>query len=157
GRVLFDDFHVEDAANKQTTGKTFPNECQAGAMTPQEKLLEFMLFDLGSCITPDIPVCTPKTCVDLGVPCGPAGDRCGDVLQCGPRPVGQSCGGGGIPGVCGSSCNPITCAAQNIQCGPAGDGCGNLLDCGTCPMGQTCGGGGMPGVCGNMMCSPKTC
>ena len=155
GRVLYDDFHVEDA---MTHGSTFPNECAGGPMTPQEKLLEFMIFDLGSCITPDIPTCTPKTCAQQGLMCGPAGDGCGNVIQCGPCPVGETCGGGGMPSVCGSpSCIPKTCAQQSIHCGPAGNGCGGLLQCGTCPAGQTCGGGGMPGVCGNQMCTPKTC
>jgi hypothetical protein len=155
GRVLYDDFHVEQGANH---GTTFPTECVAGAMTPQEKLLEFMIFDLGSCITPDIPTCTPKTCAQQGLSCGPAGDGCGAVIQCGVCPTGQTCGGGGVPSTCGSpNCTPQTCVAQNIQCGPAGDGCGGLIQCGNCPAGQTCGGGGMPGVCGNQTCTPKTC
>ncbi len=91
GRVLFDDFHVENTSFAPTIGKIFPGECVAGAMTPQEKLLEFMIFDLGSCVTPDVPTCTPKTCQQLGVGCGPAGDGCGGVIQCGvcnsPRPA----------------------------------------------------------------------
>src|SRR5262249_16422916 len=45
GRALFDDFHVENATSN--TGITFPNECLVGgvlpAMTPQEKMLEFMI------------------------------------------------------------------------------------------------------------------
>jgi hypothetical protein len=156
GRVLFDDFHVEDA--NIAAGTAFPNECAGGAMTAQEKLLEFMIFDLSSCVTPDIPTCTPKTCAQQGLMCGPAGDGCGNVIQCGPCPAGQTCGGGGMPSVCGSpSCTAKTCPQLGIQCGPAGDGCGGLLQCGTCPAGQTCGGGGMPGVCGNQTCTPKTC
>jgi hypothetical protein len=157
GRVLYDDFHVEDAS-ADPFFTPFPTECAGGPMTAQEKLLEFMLFDLGSCITPDIPSCTPKTCAQQGLMCGPAGDGCGNVIQCGPCPAGQTCGGGGMASVCGSpSCTPKTCMAQNIQCGPAGDGCGGLIQCGNCPAGQTCGGGGMPGVCGNQTCTPKTC
>ena len=31
------------------------SECPGGAMTPQEKLLEFMIFDLGSCVSPSVP------------------------------------------------------------------------------------------------------
>ena len=158
GRVLFDDFHVENVKASQTTGVIFPAECLAGPMTAQEKLLEYMIFDLASCITPDIPVCTPKTCGDLGVGCGPAGDGCGNVLACGVCAAGQSCGGGGVPSQCGApTCAPESCAAQGIQCGPAGDGCGNLLACGSCPTGQTCGGGGKAGVCGTQACTPLTC
>ncbi|MFT3768743.1 MAG: hypothetical protein QM820_25130 [Minicystis sp.] len=153
GRVLFDDFHVEPSGGSGT----FPAECTSGVMTPQEKLLEFMIFDLGSCVTPDIPMCTPQTCASLGAQCGPAGDGCGGVLQCGTCQAPLTCGGGGTPSVCGSSCVPKTCSQLQIQCGPAGDGCGNVIQCGSCPAGQTCGGGGMPGVCGNQPCTPKTC
>ncbi|MFT3772652.1 MAG: hypothetical protein QM820_45250 [Minicystis sp.] len=161
GRVLFDDFHVENHGfiNQDSAyGLTFPAECDSSAMNAQEKLLEFMIFDLGSCVTPDIPMCTPTTCAAQNIQCGPAGDGCGGILQCGNCPAGQSCGGGGTSSVCGAPmCTPKTCAQQNIQCGPAGDGCGNLVQCGSCPAGQTCGGGGMPGVCGSGMCTPLTC
>jgi hypothetical protein len=152
GRVLFDDFHVFSSGFG-----TFPTECPGGALTPQQKLLEFMIFDLGSCVTPDIPMCTPKTCAQLGANCGLAGDGCGGAISCGTCTPPQTCGGGGVPSVCGSNCTPKTCAQLAIQCGPAGDGCGGVVQCGTCPGGQTCGGGGLPGVCGNQMCMPKTC
>jgi len=70
GRVLFSDFHVSNAASN---GATFPSKCSNTALTPQEKVIEFMLFDLGNCITPDAPPpsCTPKTCAQLGAVCGP--------------------------------------------------------------------------------------
>ena len=157
GRVLFDDFHVENVGDSE--GMTFPSECLAGPMTAQEKLLEFMLFDLSSCIVPDNPpMCVPQTCAQAGVGCGKTGDGCGGTIDCGNCPSGQTCGGGGKPNQCGGpSCTPETCAAQHIQCGPAGDGCGNRIDCGACPMGQTCGGGGSPGVCGSKPCTPETC
>src|SRR5262249_50674309 len=70
GRVLYDDFHVEDysATNMRTTNKTFPTECSAGAMTQQEKMLEFMLFDLGGFICPvKPPTCQPATCDSLNI------------------------------------------------------------------------------------------
>jgi hypothetical protein len=161
GRVLFDDFHVENHGfinSGSAYNLTFPSECAAGAMTAQEKLLEFMIFDLGSCVAPDKPTCTPTTCAAQGFSCGPAGDGCGGLLDCGTCPAGQTCGGGGKPSVCGTTtCAARTCAQQNLQCGPAGDGCGHSLDCGTCPPGQTCGGGGTPGVCGAGTCTPTTC
>ena len=157
GRVLFDDFHVENVTPAQTNFQTFPAECPGGPMTAQEKLLEFMIFDLGSCVTPDVPVCTKTTCAAQGVQCGPAGDGCGGLLACAPCPTGETCGGGGTPSVCGApQCTKTSCTAQGIMCGPAGDGCGGSLACGTCPTGQTCGGGGTPGQCGSL-CTPKTC
>jgi hypothetical protein len=55
GRVVFNDYHVEDAENNPTNGMTFPEECAPGPMTPQEKLLEFTLFDLSNFLAPDIP------------------------------------------------------------------------------------------------------
>ncbi|APR86170.1 Tryptophan synthase alpha chain [Minicystis rosea] len=146
GRVVFSDFHV---ANASTGGKVFPAECDNTAMTPQEKLVEFMLFDLGSCVTPDIPTCTPKTCADLSIECGPAGDGCGGLIQCGDCPAGETCGGGGKPGVCGNlTCTPKTCAEIGAECGPVGDGCGAVLQCGECMAPKTCGGGGTPYKCG---------
>jgi hypothetical protein len=162
GRALFDDFHVENA--NYNAGITFPNECPAAsvAMTPQEKMLEFMIFDLGSCITPTVytpPTCTPTTCGAQNIACGPAGDGCGnEIASCGTCTAPQTCGGGGIPGQCGGvPCVPTTCSAQGIACGPAGDGCGNLIQCGNCPNGTTCGGGGVHGQCGKQTCTPVTC
>jgi hypothetical protein len=49
GRVLFNEYHVENPLNGNTVpaNTTFPNECNlSAAMTPQEKLLEYMLFEL---------------------------------------------------------------------------------------------------------------
>ena len=156
GRVLYDDFHVEDPlltiGSVTTTGYTFPEECDTSPMTPQEKMLEFMIFDLGSCVTP--PVCVPKTCADQGATCGEIGDGCGsNVLSCGTCPAGQMC----IGGRCSSNgCTPLTCADQGFVCGMQGDGCGNTIDCGSCKSGEVCGGGG-PGQCGNGICTPTTC
>ncbi len=163
GRGLFSDFHVVLTTSGSTTGtynQTFPTECDSGPMTAQEKALEFMIFDLGSCVQPYTPLCTPTTCAAQNIKCGPAGDGCGGLLDCGTCPSGQTCGGGGVPGQCGGGCTPQTCAQQNIGCGPAGDGCGGSLDCGTCPSGQTCGGGGVPGQCGapdGGTCTAQTC
>jgi hypothetical protein len=49
GRVLYNEYHVENPQNGSSVpgGTTFPNECDvSAAMTPQEKLLEYMLFEL---------------------------------------------------------------------------------------------------------------
>ncbi len=148
GRVLYDDFHVEDAENNPTTGVTFPAECNNSAMTPQEKMLEFMLFDLGSCVAP--PVCVPTTCAAKGATCGPIGDTCGNILECGTCPSGEVC----TNGTCGNGgCVPKTCAAQSFACGSQGDGCGNAISCGTCPSGESC----TNGVCGSGGCTAQSC
>jgi hypothetical protein len=103
----------------------------------------------GVCGAPDSAACVPLTCAGQGINCGPAGDGCGGSLSCGTCPAGQTCGGGGQPGVCGSpTCTPKTCEQLGFDCGPAGDGCGGSLNCGTCTAPNTCGGGGSAGVCG---------
>ncbi len=150
GRVLYSDFHVSDASS---SGSTFPNECTTGPMTAQEKTLEFMLFDLASCVGPNTGMCTPKTCQQLGYNCGMSGDGCDDnvILDCGTCPNGMVCGGGGT-NTCGSAmCTPRTCADAMANCGIIGDGCGSTVDCGTCPNGQTCGGGGVANQCGGII------
>ena len=56
GRVVFSDFHVAQAMTYDTT---FPAECDDMPLTAQEKVLEFMLFDLASCIGPTTPPAPP--------------------------------------------------------------------------------------------------
>jgi hypothetical protein len=56
GRVVFSDFHV---LNSRTQGMMFPAECDNMPLTAQEKVLEFMLFDLASCIGPNTPPAPP--------------------------------------------------------------------------------------------------
>jgi len=156
GRVLFSDFHVINANG--AGGQTWPGQCTVGPMTPQEKVFEYLIFDLSSCVTPAIAVCTPKTCQQLGAQCGMQGDGCGGLTtNCGTCPAPQTCGGGGVPGVCGAGCTPRTCAQLGFNCGQQADGCGGVIGCGTCTAPQTCGGGGTPGVCGGTGCVPKTC
>lgn len=151
GHVVYSDFHV---SNSSTSGVAFPNECNANPMTAQEKALEYMIWDLASCVPgPKKPQCTPITCQAQNINCGPAGDGCGGLLQCGNCMNNQTCGGGGQFGQCGFpdsgiQCTPKTCQDLGLNCGPAGDGCGGLLNCGTCILPATCGGGGTPGQCG---------
>jgi hypothetical protein len=57
GRFVYTGLHVTDTAsdpgdnNSNSTPVTFPACCAAGDLTPQEKALEFMIFDLSSCIS----------------------------------------------------------------------------------------------------------
>jgi hypothetical protein len=51
GRVVYSNFHVAIASS--FGAGTFPDGCNSSPLTPQEKALEFMLFDVGSCLVPD--------------------------------------------------------------------------------------------------------
>lgn len=60
GRAVYSNFHI---ANGFAAGGTvFPQECNASPLTPQEKVLEFLLFDLASCVQEDTdpPIPPPK-------------------------------------------------------------------------------------------------
>ena len=165
GKVVYSDFHVSviNGGGSDDEADAFPTECTGSPMSAQEKALEYLIWDLASCLPgPPGPSCTPQTCGELGISCGPAGDGCGGEIQCGACSAPQTCGGGGKPGVCGGvGCNKETCISQNIECGPAGDGCGGALDCGECSGGLKCGGGGISGKCGSIdggpTCAPLNC
>ncbi len=78
GRVVFSDFHV--SASALSGSGTFPDNCVAGDLSAQEKALEFMLFDLTACLTPDYvppstPTYTPVTVSRDYVATCPAGSR----------------------------------------------------------------------------------
>jgi hypothetical protein len=57
GRVVFSQFHVAASGVEfpvlEPKNGTFPGICDDKPMSPQEKALEFMLFDASSCIQPD--------------------------------------------------------------------------------------------------------
>jgi hypothetical protein len=172
GRGVFSDFHVESYPSfNGFGGDKFPNECPGGtspsSMTPQEALLEFMLLDLTSCVSP--PVCTPLTCASYPTgTCGEQSNGCGGLTtNCGTCEAPATCGGGGVANRCGSpssdagTCVPLTCGEQNIACGPAGNGCGGLITngCGSCPTGKSCVNGQCYGADAGPppTCMPETC
>lgn len=159
GRVLYSAFHVSVQA--ATNNSVFPDFCSTGPLTAQEKVLEFMIFDLSACVSvgdpPTPPTCTAKTCQELGATCGYRADGCGGLLDCGTCNAPETCGGGGTPNQCGSSCNLTSCGAEGANCGVIADGCGGVLTCGACSAPAVCGGGGTPNVCGVPSCTPRTC
>jgi hypothetical protein len=118
--------------------------------------------------------CKPLTCADANANCGPIGDGCGGIVDCGTCTVaGEVCGGGGVASRCGAPpCTKLTCEQQGANCGAASDGCGGVIaSCGTCDAnaGQFCGGGGASkcgtGISGDgggsdagpIVCVAKTC
>jgi hypothetical protein len=99
GRVAYSGFHVAATGGGSNPFATavFPAHCRVdnvatadvneSNLTNQEKVLLYMLFDLGACVgdTPLPPPCVPTTCDANGVQrCGFTPDGCGEVLNCGP-------------------------------------------------------------------------
>lgn len=137
GRVVYSGFHVSVTGSGNWN---FPEHCN-GDLSPTEKTLLFMLFDLGACIgeVPP-PSCTPETECPAGA-CGVTPDGCGNTLDCGP---------------CIPTCMPLSCDDVGAECGSIGDGCGNVVPCGDCDAGEVCGADA-PNQCGSGSCTPSGC
>ena len=62
--------------------------------------------------------CKPTTCKKLGVNCGPQGDGCGGVLQCGNCLPPETCGGAGVANTCGTPNPDAGDGSTSIPTGP---------------------------------------
>lgn len=136
GRVAYSGFHVAAAGTGGTspfTNQVFPNHCTGsignnGNLTDQEKILLYMLFDLGACVgdEPEPPECEPLECPGDNT-CGVFADGCGGTLDCGCSD-GEAC----VNGTCQDvDCVPDTCG--DLTCTTISDGCGGMIEC-ECPI-----------------------
>ena len=58
------------------------------------------------------------TCASANATCGPIGDGCGGILNCGSCTLPETCGGGGVASQCGGSmgCFPRDCTTIGANC-----------------------------------------
>jgi hypothetical protein len=57
GKVVVSDIHVSAGAgtNSDQPNRPYPTGCITTDLSPQEKVLEYMLFDIASCVAPIVP------------------------------------------------------------------------------------------------------
>jgi hypothetical protein len=76
GKAVFTDIHIKQSLNgaggdDSDTGKPFPSGCKTTPMTPQAKALEFLFFDLTSCVEPPNTMPQPPIPQPPGTTTGP--------------------------------------------------------------------------------------
>jgi hypothetical protein len=69
GRFVHTGIHVTSSGN----GGPFPSSCGTAPLTPQEKALEFLIFELSACALPDTQQPTPPIVPPPGAPTSPPG------------------------------------------------------------------------------------
>ncbi len=76
-----------------------------------------------------------------GKDCGFVNDKCGNTYSCGPETCSapHTCGGGGVPNVCGCTAKTKDEACLGLDCGTISNGCNPTLvyNCGTDPSSKT--------------------
>lgn len=114
----------------------------------------------------DPPVNEPSyVCEGQGAECGAVPDGRGGEVDCGECEPPLTCGGSGLPNICGQpdSCEPTSCAESGVDCGEIEDGCGEILTCGdpcceptSCEVeGVTCGE--ISDGCGDFLACGEAC
>ncbi len=101
GRLVFSDFHVTTSALNPGNDGGFPASCKVAPLTPQEKALVFMLFDVSSCIQRDDTA--PSVCAGVRQNCS-ATTACCNGLIC-KNSGGQVCGSSDTGCRCGALLN----------------------------------------------------
>ncbi len=76
GKAVFTDIHIKQSLNgaggdDSDPDKPFPMGCKTNAMTPQAKALEFLFFDLTSCVEPPMTTPQPPIVPPPGMTMGP--------------------------------------------------------------------------------------
>jgi Cys-rich repeat protein len=146
GRVAYSGFHVANgfSVTNPSSQFVFPAECSLPrALTTQERILAFNLFDLAACLgaPPQAPQCTPAVCPTTpNTVCGVQADGCGGVITCDTCQAGFVCNG--------STCVPMGCQ-MNTDC-TGGQVC-MAAQCQPCTAGSQCDAGQ---ACTNGTCGP---
>jgi hypothetical protein len=76
GKVVFTDIHIQTSVDDtggddSDPGKPFPSGCKTNMMSPQAKALEFLFFDLTSCVEPPNNMPQPPIPQPPGMTTGP--------------------------------------------------------------------------------------